>query len=102
MMQTPAIVLNCADLGMDHLSRPLANDRVYSEQFLADLLGVHVQTLRVARRKDAAEGTIGRRVPAWTEVSDHRLGYLGWAIKAWQAGRTVGASSASEVSAAAY
>lgn len=74
------------------LNAPLADDRVYSEQFLADLLGIHIQTVRMSRRRDAAEGTIGMRVPPWTDVSEARIGYLGRSIKNWQAERTAGAT----------
>ncbi len=70
------------------LNQPLADDRFYSEQFLADLTDQHIQTLRVARRRDAEEGTPGKRTPAPTWISERAVRYQGRAIKAWQAKRT--------------
>lgn len=70
------------------LNDPLADERVVSEQYLADLLGTHIQQVRVGRRKDAEGGTVGERVPVPIWISDRRVGYQVKAIKDWLAKRT--------------
>lgn len=71
------------------LGDQLADERVISEQNLADLLGTHIQQIRVARRKDADAGTVGERTPIPIWISDRRVGYQVKHVKAWLARRTV-------------
>lgn len=66
----------------DTLQRIEDRLRVLSEERTAELLGVHVQTLRRYRRAGIA--------PAFIRVGPHRYGYRVGDVAAWQDQRQAG------------
>lgn len=89
-MQTSEIALNSqADAALaTNVNDPLVDERVHSEQYLAELLGTHIQQVHCGRRKDAEAGTIGERTPTPTWISARRVGYRARHIREWLDRRT--------------
>ncbi|MEM9627818.1 MAG: hypothetical protein AAGA21_16395 [Pseudomonadota bacterium] len=90
-MQANAEVLSDANCS---LSDHLIGERVISEQELAVLTGLHIQEVRRRRRKDAEEGTPGKRTPPPTWVSERRVGYRWKFVGPWMDSKTDGVESA--------
>jgi len=87
-MLTATASLTATEAHQPAAADPLADERVVSEQYLANLIGTHVQQVRIARRKDAERGITGERAPVPTWISPRRIGYRVKHIREWLDRRT--------------
>ena len=91
-MHTSAVTLsnNCGtvDPSAQDSDYHIDPHRFYSETFLANLNGEHIQTGRRKRRADAEDGTPGERAPVPTWINEKCVRYQGQAILDWIDRRT--------------